>query len=113
MRTSVEGNTFREDNSSYVPNLSLSGGVLESSLPSSHYLSRKVNEGGRYSSWLIPRAKLTPVDALSLKDFGADYLPGSLSNLSAYVFRHAIEIYSLTSQHTTVSYVFTYSVTRI
>lgn len=98
MRTSVEGNTFREDNSSYLPNLSLSGESWKAPFRPAIILSRKVNEGGRYSFWLIPLTKLTPEGGLSLKEFGVDCLPGSLSNLSAYVFPRAIEIYSLPSQ---------------
>jgi hypothetical protein len=71
-----------EDNS-YFPNLSLSGESWKAPFRPAIILSRKVNEGGCYSFWLIPLTKLTPVDALSLKEFGADYLTGSLSNLSA------------------------------
>ena len=98
MQTSVEGNTFREDNSSYLPNPSVSGESWKAPFRPAIILSRKVNEGGRYSFWLIPLTKLTPEGGLSLKEFGVDCLPGSLSNLSAYVFPRAIEIYSLPSQ---------------
>jgi hypothetical protein len=98
MRTSVEGNTFREENSSYFPNLSLSGESWKAPFRPAIILSRKVNEGGRYSFWLIPLTEQTREGALSLKEFGVDYLPDSLSNLSAYVFPRAIEIYSLPSQ---------------
>ena len=98
MRTSVEGDTLREDNSSYLPNLSLSGESWKAPFRPAIILSRKVNEGGRYSFWLIPLTEQTHEGALSLKEFGVDYLPSSLSNLSAYVFPRAIEIYSLPSQ---------------
>jgi len=98
MRTSVEGNTLREENSSYFPNLSLSGESWKAPFRPAIILSRKVNEGGHYSFWLIPLTNLTPEGALSLKEFGVDYLPGSLSNLYGYVFPRALEIYSLPNQ---------------
>ena len=75
MRTSIEGDTFREDNSSYLLNLSLSRESWKAPFRPAIILSRKVNEGGRYSFWLIPLTKLTPGGALSLKEFGLDYLP--------------------------------------
>jgi len=98
MWTSVEGNTFREDNSSYLPNLPLSGESWKAPFRPAIILSRKVNEGGRYSFWLIPLTKITHKGGLLLKEFGVDCLPSSLSNLSAYVFPRALEVYSLPSQ---------------
>ena len=99
MPTSVEGDTLRKDNSSYLPNPSLSGESWRAPFRPAIVLKRKVNEGVCHSFWLIPLTNPTPDGALSLKEFGVDYLPDSLSNLSAYVFPRAIiEIYSLSSQ---------------
>ena len=98
MPTSVEGDTLRKDNSSYLPNPSLSGESWRAPFRPAIVLKRKVNEGGRLSFWLIPLTNPTPDGALSLKEFGVDYLPDSLSKLSAYVFPRAIiEIYSLST----------------
>jgi len=97
MRTSVEGYTFREDNSCYRPDPSLSGGSWKAPFRPALILSRKAQEGGRCSFWLIPLTKRTPKGAISLKGIGVDDLPESLSKLSAYVFPRAIEIYTLPS----------------
>jgi len=98
MQTSVEGHTFREDNSSYWPDLSVTGESWEAPFRPALILSRKAREGGRYSFWIVPLTKLTLEGALSLKENGVDGLPDSLSNLSAYVFPRAMEIYSLPDQ---------------
>jgi hypothetical protein len=86
MRTSVEGDTFREDNSSYLPDLSLFGESWKAPFCPAVILSRKEQEGGRYSFRLIPLTTLTSEGAISLKAIGVDGLPASFSNLSPYVF---------------------------
>jgi hypothetical protein len=79
MQTSVEGNSLRKNNSSYLS--------WKAPFRPAIIVNRILNKGGRLTN-------LTPEGALSLKEFGVDYLPDSLSNLSAYVFPHAIEVYS-------------------
>ena len=98
MRTSVEGYTFRVDNSCYRPDPSLSEESWEAPFRPAVILTRKAQEGGRYSFWVIPLTKQTPEGAISLKGIGVDDLPESPSKLSAYVFPRAIEMYSLPSQ---------------
>ena len=73
-----------------MPNLSLFGESWKAPFRPAIILSRKVNEKGRYSFRLIPLTNLTPGGVLSLKEFGVDYLPDFLSNLSAYVFPRVI-----------------------
>ena len=98
MPTSVEGDTEKGQFFLLAKSIII-WRVLESTLSSSHRSEEEVNEGVCHSFWLIPLTDLTPDGALSLKEFGVDYLPDSLSNLSAYVFPRAIiEIYSLSSQ---------------
>ena len=99
MRTSVEGHTLREDNSSYCPpDLSVTGEYWEAPFRPALILSRKACEGGRYSFWIVPLTKLTPEGASLLKENSVDGLPDSLSNISAYVFPREMEIYSLPNQ---------------
>jgi len=69
MRTSVEGHTLREDNSSYCPpDLSVTGEYWEAPFRPALILSRKACEGGRYSFWIVPLTKLTPEGASLLKE---------------------------------------------
>jgi casein kinase I family protein HRR25 len=98
LQTSVEGHTLREDNSSYWEDPSLSGESWKSPFRPAVILSTTEKEEGRCSLLLVPLTKLTPADALSLKEIRVDGLPDSLLNLSAYVFPRAMEIRCLPSQ---------------
>ena len=98
LQISVEGYTLRHDNSSYWQDPSFSGESWKSPFHPTIILSTTEKGAGRHSLLVVSLTKLTPGDALSLKETGVDSPPDSFLNLSAYVFPHATEIRWLPSQ---------------
>jgi hypothetical protein len=96
-RTSVEGYTLAENNSSYFVDPTLSGEFWKCPFRPAVILSANKKREGRYAFFLVPLTTSPLEGAISLKEIDIS-LPSSLSNLSAYVFPRAIEILCLPSQ---------------
>ena len=96
-RTSVEGYTLAENNSSYLVDPTLSGEFWKCPFRPAVILSTSKKKEGRYTFLLVPLTTASLEGAISLKEIDIG-LPVSLSNLSAYVFPRAIEILCLPSQ---------------
>ena len=96
-RTSVEGYTLSENNSSYLIDPTLSGEFWKCPYRPAVILSTNKKKEGRYAFLLVPLTTSSFEGAISLKEIGVT-LPSSLLNLSAYVFPRAIEILCLHSQ---------------
>ena len=96
-RTSVEGYTLAENNSSYLVDPTLSGEFWKCPFRPAAILSTSKKKEGRYTFLLVPLTTASLEGAISLKEIDIG-LPVSLSNLSAYVFPRAIEILCLPSQ---------------
>ena len=96
-RTSVEGYTLAENNTSYLVDPTLSGEFWKCPFRPAVILSTNKKKAGRYAFLLVSLTTSSLEDAISLKEIDIG-LPNSLSNLSAYVFPRAIEIYCLPSQ---------------
>jgi len=96
-RTSVEGYTLAENNSSYLVDPTLSGEFWECSFRPAVILSARKKKEGRYAFLLVPLTTASLEGAIPLNEIGVG-LPSSLLNLSAYVFPRAIEILCVPSQ---------------
>ena len=84
-RTSAEGYTLAENNSSYLVDPTLSGEFWKCPFRPAVILSTSKKKEGRYAFLLVPLTTASLEGAISLKEIDIG-LPSSLSNLSAYCF---------------------------